>query len=329
MDPFFQEWISSDEPPTNVPLHEAILAQHIAEDEAYDPEPRPVSHEEPKFLLQVLDLRRGTIISRPSAKIQSPEVCDVYCHLTNQVYQAHTPLLGCMNLTEVGNEVFMTDLPDTAHRKGFHKDCQQTIFLSTYKEDQKEQYVGVFPRIAQELVESAIEKNYLCMLQNVKELKRHINMQVENKINSCFDFTGVCEDEIPFIMHCIHVPYADYEDLSQKERKMFNFYERSPTSKVAIYPDGARRKQEVTSEDLQVIKDLTTIKSESIIRCIVMFVIQRTDIDRFQPSRFAPAFRDALRKAIEQNVVIINMVVSWTKDGRAYFVRDDLPCVRF
>jgi DNA-binding sugar fermentation-stimulating protein len=55
------------------------------------------------------------------------------------------------------------------------------------------------------------------------------------------------------------------------------------------------------------------------------YVIQRTDANRFQPSVIDPEYRNAFKEAINAGVEIITMVVSWNRDGEAYFVRDDLP----
>jgi DNA-binding sugar fermentation-stimulating protein len=55
------------------------------------------------------------------------------------------------------------------------------------------------------------------------------------------------------------------------------------------------------------------------------YVIQRTDVDRFQPSIIDPEYRAAVKEATEAGVEIITMVVQWTADGAAHFVRDDLP----
>ena len=59
------------------------------------------------------------------------------------------------------------------------------------------------------------------------------------------------------------------------------------------------------------------------------YVIQRTDVDRFQPSILDPEYREAVKKSIEAGVEIITLVVKWTRDGEAHFVRDDLPITPF
>jgi DNA-binding sugar fermentation-stimulating protein len=57
------------------------------------------------------------------------------------------------------------------------------------------------------------------------------------------------------------------------------------------------------------------------------YVIQRTDVDRFTISVIDPEYKEAVKVAIENGVEIITMVIQWTPDGAAYFVRDDLPIV--
>lgn len=55
------------------------------------------------------------------------------------------------------------------------------------------------------------------------------------------------------------------------------------------------------------------------------YVIQRTDVNRFQPSIIDPEYRNAFKLALEAGVEIITMVVRWNREGEALFVRDDLP----
>jgi len=154
---------------------------------------------------------------------------------------------------------------------------------------------------------------------------------VVDKIDSRFDFTGVDSNGIPFIMEVKNVPLADYEDITAKDRKDKCYDDRPLNSKVAYFPDGYRKKSSdpVSPRALKHIRELTIIKKESKIRCIMCYVIQRTDVDRFQPSIIDPEYREAVKIAIETGVEIITLVVNWTKEGEAYFVRDDLPITPF
>jgi DNA-binding sugar fermentation-stimulating protein len=54
-------------------------------------------------------------------------------------------------------------------------------------------------------------------------------------------------------------------------------------------------------------------------------VIQRSDIDRFTTSVIDPEYKIAVKQAHESGVEIMTMVVKWTRDGKAHFIRDDLP----
>jgi sugar fermentation stimulation protein A len=85
----------------------------------------------------------------------------------------------------------------------------------------------------------------------------------------------------------------------------------------------------VSPRALKHIRELTLIKRESKTRCIMCYVIQRTDVECFQPSIIDPEYRAAVKEALEAGVEIITMVVQWTKDGEAHFVRDDLPITAF
>jgi DNA-binding sugar fermentation-stimulating protein len=132
-------------------------------------------------------------------------------------------------------------------------------------------------------------------------------------------------------MEVKNVPLADYEDISAKDRKKMCYDDREIDSKIAYFPDGYRKKSTdtVSPRALKHIRELTLIKKESITRCIMCYVIQRTDVDRFQPSIIDPEYRQAVKEAIEAGVEIITLVVKWTRDGEAYFVKDDLFIVPF
>ena len=97
---------------------------------------------------------------------------------------------------------------------------------------------------------------------------------------------------------------------------------------MAYFPDGYRKKttEPVSPRALKHIRELTRIKNEEIlIRCIMCYVIQRTDVNRFQPSVIDPEYRTAFYEARDAGVEVYTMVVHWTREGEAYFVRDDLP----
>ena len=132
-------------------------------------------------------------------------------------------------------------------------------------------------------------------------------------------------------MEVKNVPLADYEDICSKDRKNKCYDDRPYDSKVAYFPDGYRKKstEPVSPRALKHIRELTLIKKESITRCIMCYVIQRDDVNRFQPSIIDPEYRQAVKEAIEAGVEIITLVIKWTRDGEAYFVKDDLTITPF
>jgi len=132
-------------------------------------------------------------------------------------------------------------------------------------------------------------------------------------------------------MEVKNVPLADFDDITAVERKKKNYSDRTFNSKIAYFPDGYRKKTKdpVSPRALKHIRELTLIKKESKTRCIMCFVIQRTDVESFQPSIIDPEYRKAFYEAIEAGVEVITLVVKWNREGEAYFIRDDLPITEF
>ena len=277
------------------------------------------------LMLQIDNLIEGTVMKRPSKYIKTPYVADIIPFNSETSILGHTASLGCCGLADVGATILMAPVPKTKkHDDKLH--CEYRVHLSVIKERNNEIVVGIHPKLAEELTESAIKNNLLNILQNVRTYKRETAIYVEGKVDSRFDFTGIDCNGIPFIMEVKNVPLADYEDISAKDRKKKCFDDREQNSKVAYFPDGYRKKSTdtVSPRALKHIKELTLIKRESKTRCIMCYVIQRTDVSSFQPSIIDPEYREAFFEAMDAGVEIITLVVNWTKEGNAYFVKDDL-----
>ena len=287
-----------------------------------------------QVLLKIDNLIEGQIIKRPSKYIKTPYVADILYE--NEEVLGHTASLGCCGLADVNAIVLMTLSPEskikTKPKNQANMKCTHTVYLSVLKNGENEQIIGIHPKLAETLTESALTSNLLSRLQNIKKYRRETAIYIKNKIDSRFDFTGVDQNGIPFIMEVKNVPLADYEDVTAKERSKMDFSDRDLNSKVAYFPDGYRKKTSdpVSPRALKHIRELTLIKREMLessqnIRCIMCYVIQRTDVNRFQPSVIDPEYRAAFKEAIETGVEIITMVVSWNRNGEATFIRDDLP----
>jgi DNA-binding sugar fermentation-stimulating protein len=298
------------------------------------------------LLLKIDNLIEGNVVKRPSKFVKSPYVADIIPLLESELDKeknkeantilGHSAALGCCGLCDAGATILMKAIEpkNKSKSKVQNKEqlsCTYRIYLSILLERETEIIVGIHPKLAEELTEAALNKNLLSKLQNIKRYKRETVLFVEDKIDSRFDFTGVDCNGIPFIMEVKNVPLADYEDITAKDRKGKCYDDRAIDSKVAYFPDGYRKKSSdpVSPRALKHIREMTLIKSKTEIRCIMCYVIQRTDVNCFQPSIIDPEYREAVKTAIETGVEIITLVVNWTKEGEAYFVRDDLPITPF
>jgi DNA-binding sugar fermentation-stimulating protein len=282
-----------------------------------------------QMLFKVENLIEGQVVKRPSKYIKTPYVADILCLDTQDEVLGHTASLGCCGLADVNASVLMAPSPDSKSKPKNQSNmkCSHTVYLSLFRSNGNEQIIGIHPKLAEHLTESALKNNCLSRLQNVKRYRRETAIYIKDKIDSRFDFTGVDQNGIPFIMEVKNVPLADYEDVTANERGKMDFTGYDFNSKVAYFPDGYRKKSSdpVSPRALKHIRELTLIKSETEMRCIMCYVIQRTDVNRFQPSVIDPEYRAAFLKALAAGVEIITMVIRWTREGEAYFVKDDLP----
>jgi DNA-binding sugar fermentation-stimulating protein len=290
---------------------------------------------ENNILLTIDNLIEGEIQHRPSKLIKSPYVADIKCWHDGADVIGHTASLGCCGLVERNAHVLISVSPEpktkTKPKNAAGIKCTHTVYLSILHERGHEQIIGVHPKLAEKIVENALTSNLISKLQNIKKFRRETSIHIKDLVDSRFDFTGVDCNNIPFIMEVKNVPLADYEDVSAKERKNMNFDDRDVNSKVAYFPDGYRKKTSdpVSPRALKHIKELTLIKQGSSTRCITCYVIQRTDVNRFQPSVIDPEYREAVKNAIDAGVEIITLVVSWNRQGQCTFIRDDLPITQF
>jgi len=282
------------------------------------------------LMLKIENLTEGTVIKRPSAYIKTPYVADIIPINEKKTVLGHTASLGCCGLADSGASILMSPVPKSNKKKD-KISCEYRVYLSIIREKDNEIIVGIYPKLAEELTETALKNNLLSKLQNVRRFKRETSIYVEGKVDSRFDFSGIDCNGVSFIMEVKNVPLADYEDITAKDRKGKCYDDRVYNSKVAYFPDGYRKKSTdtVSPRALKHIKELTLIKNESKTRCIMCYVIQRPDVDRFQVSIIDPIYREAVKEAIESGVEIITMVVKWTREGESYFVRDDLPITPF
>ena len=287
-----------------------------------------------KFILQVVGITEAKILSRPSNRIDCDIISEVAVIRENRKVLAHTPSLSCNGMSDTGSDVFVAYCPpeeDDMVPSIPGEKVTHTVFLAYYKETVNNvQVMAINDKLAMELMESAIEKNLMAILPPVKQFKRNTLMRLEGKIDSVFSFVGICEDDIPFVMEISNVPHAEYKH-GQPDAfdnaiaaNRFDMTEMDYNTKSAYFPE---KNNTNTAELVKKIKDLETIASESHVRCIIGYVVQRTDINKLELSLYNDEYRLAVKSALEHGVNVMPIVISWTPTGMAFFVTDELPVV--
>lgn len=284
------------------------------------------------MLYKLNDLVLVKVISRPSKICKTPYVADIELK-DGSVVQAHCASLGCCGLCEKDCYVYASPIKSNCVQTK-SKVCSYKIYLSNLYEEKcineqifiNTQLIGIDPKLAETLVENALTKNHLKTLTNIKTYKREVSL-----LNSRFDFAGIDENGKYFVLEVKNVPLADYADVSSTDRKKMikqgEFAHIAINHKISYFPDGYRKKKgDVVSERaLKHINELSEITQSKIIRPIICFVVQRTDVSSFQASVLDPIYKEAFNEAIKKGVEVIVLVVSWNANGNATFVSCDLP----
>lgn len=313
------------------------------------------------ILFTIPNLSEGIITKRPSKYCKTPYVGDLILvdetdknNKNNEnnkndeknELMVHTPSLGCCGHVENGSTVLITPiLLDDKKKKSQSKDgkphCTHRVMFAIYKETHlgiqcPEQIIGVYPQLAENIAENALIKNNITCLKDIKEYSTQSEI-----LNSRFDFIGVDSNNTLFVMEIKNVPLADYIDMSKEDKKKAiknkTFHEIVKTKKynekIAYFPDGYRKtmkNDEVVSERaLKHIQELHYIKKKSKTRCILCFVIQRTDVCLFQPSLIDATYRKAVQDAWKDGVEIIALQVGWNRNGECTLITDKLPIQLF
>ena len=284
------------------------------------------------MLHKLNDLVCVKVISRPSKVCKTPYVADIELE-DGSIVQAHCASMGCCGLCEKDCYVYASPIKSNCIQSK-SKVCSYKIYLARFYEEKiindqlsiNNQLIGIDPKLAETLVENALTQNCLKTLTHIKSYKREVCL-----LNSRFDFAGIDETGKYFVLEVKNVPLADYADVSSVDRKKMvkrgDFINIGIHEKISYFPDGYRKKKgEVVSERaLKHINELAEISHSKIIRPIICFVIQRTDVTSFQASLLDPIYKAAFNDAIKQGVQVIILVVSWNTQGEASFVSCDLP----
>jgi DNA-binding sugar fermentation-stimulating protein len=263
---------------------------------------------------------------------KTPYVADIELP-DGSIVQAHCASLGCCGLCEKDCYVYASPMKSNCVQSK-SKVCSYKIYLARFYEEKvindisvnNNQLIGIDPKLAETLVENALTQNYLKTLTHIRTYKREVCL-----LNSRFDFVGIDSNGKYFVLEVKNVPLADYADVSSTDRKKMikhgEFAHIPINEKISYFPDGYRKKKGavVSERALKHINELAEISHSKIIRPIICFVIQRTDVGSFQASLLDPIYEAAFNDAVAKGVEVIVLVVSWNAQGEASFVTCDLP----
>lgn len=269
------------------------------------------SFEQPLYTLsspQVVE-----IVKRPSIHCKSPYVADIL--IDGKAYLAHCPALGCCGLSDRGAKVIVTPI----EQKKEESKCDYRVELAIAEDRDRQEIVGINPKIAETLMFQLL-KTQSCPFLHVKSFGRE-----KCYMNSRFDFAGIDENDRKFVMEIKNVPLADYVDVPKKERKLHQTDHIPYEDKIAYFPDGYRKNSTdvVSPRALKHVEDLKTMRiiSEGETRCILCFMVQRTDAKVFQPSNIDLTYKHAVIDAANHGVEVYAVQIQWTKEGSCVFHR--------
>ncbi len=254
------------------------------------------------------NLVSATVLKRPSALIKTPYVSDIQLENDMEPHLGHSLSLGCCGLCDAGAQVYVTPNPNV--KPGLH--CDYTIQLSTNNNTlsgsarrERSSLIGINPRLAEHIVENCIKQKLI--LPEIATYKREcvVGNNILNTTETVrYDFGGTFDNGAPFYLEVKNVPLA--------------------SNGVAYFPDGYRKKSTdtVSPRALKHIQELMHIKvNNPTYRCIICYVIQRNDVAQFEIARTDPEYREAVFKAIHAGVEAFAIIIEWSPDGTATFVK--------
>ena len=265
--------------------------------------------------MEINNVIHAIVEKRPSKICKTPYMADII--IEESEYLAHSPSLGCSGLTDKECNVLVTQI-NSKNTKSSHK-IQFSIVNEIWKNENYENIVCTNPQIAENIIENALKKNALKNIK-AKEFKGQVTFE-----NSRFDFAGIDENDIEFIIEVKAVPVADYHNVSKQDKKKMvknnTFVDKSPKDKIAIFPDGyikpSKEPKPQSERANKHILELTNIKQNSKKRTIMYYVVQRHDANSFVISDLDPIYKENVKLAKENGVELYYIQMQWVKNGNS------------
>ena len=273
--------------------------------------------ESPIYLLP--QLFEAVVLARPSKVCKSAYLADVMINGGEENVMAHTPALGCCGMIVPGVRVLCTKSPSEKNKSKY-------IIHHVIQKDGS--IVGVNPMLGNPIVKSLLLNNKIQQFQNITQLESEYTVKGEEGSEedgeaSRFDFTFVNEDGARVYCEVKCVPLADIVDMSEKERKKIDESKYDLSKKIAIFPDGYRKKKSepVSERALKHVNHLREIKEKSPnVVCALIFLIQRSDVVAFKPSSLDPIYQKAVYEARDAKVEIVPICVEW-RGSECYYLK--------
>jgi len=271
-----------------------------------------------KLIFQLKDVVRATVVNRPSKTIKSPYMADITLDsdLATSVL-CHSPSLGCAGIIVPGTRAIVTPKTD--------KNSKSKSKYSLDLVDVGSSIIGVNPLTCNKMTRLALEDGLVQGLPCFEKSEIKAECSVGE---SRFDFKCV-KDEVEYFIEVKGVPCACIEDVPRSpSKKLKNIDEINKAAhKIAYFPDGYRKKSEeaISPRALKHVEHLQRLLEEDNSRvCVLLFIVQRTDCQVFQPSHNDPLYREAVCRASETGVRVLANSIKWTEDGGAVW-GDSLP----
>ena len=204
---------------------------------------------------------------------------------------AHSPALGCCGLISTNVYVLCT-------KSISEKNKSKYVIHHVLNENNS--VIGVNPMLANHIVKSLLLNNKIDEFQNIINLKSEVTID-----ESRFDFSFMNENGKKVYLEVKNVPLADVE------------------KKIAFFPDGYRKNKLATISEraLKHTNHLTEIHKENPdIICALLFLIQRNDVEYFQPSSLDPIYQSSVYNAFDNGVKILPICVTWN-NNECYFLK--------
>ena len=251
----------------------------------------------------------GKLIKRPSKSVKSPYMADIFINETETL--AHCPALGVSGLLNDESEFYCSYNGDEKRKSNY---TIELVYLPSTKDTFT--LTNTNPNFGNKIFDSIIQNNIIEKYKNFKVYKKEKKYK-----DSRFDFYIEKEDGRKEYIEIKSVLLCDFE-----KNDSHNFVKKPEIStltnyrKAAIFPDGFRKNKNVPISE-RAIKHLETLEDckKNNYDASLYFIVQRDDCDYFKPSEIDTFYYEALKKAIDNNVYVRAISVSWKNDGSCIF----------